>query len=65
MEIACRKKPAGGFVFITKMKHTVTNKGEWGFFDLFNTSWESFISQNSLYFIDNMLHLRAELTVLE
>ncbi|KAK1286111.1 BTB/POZ domain-containing protein POB1 [Acorus calamus] len=65
MEIACRKKPEGGFVFISKMKHTVTNKGEWGFFDLFNTPWESFISQNSLFFIDNMLHLRAELTVHE
>lgn len=62
-EFAARARPAGEFVSKYKGYYTFTGGKAVGYRNLFAIPWTSFIAEDSLYFINGVLHLRAELTI--
>ncbi|RWR80254.1 BTB/POZ domain-containing protein POB1 isoform X1 [Cinnamomum micranthum f. kanehirae] len=62
-EFAARTKVAGEFVSKYKGNYTFTGGKAVGYRNLFAIPWTNFIAEDSLYFIDGVLHLRAELTI--
>lgn len=62
-EFAARTRPAGEFVSKYKGNYTFTGGKAVGYRNLFQIPWQSFVAEDSQYFIDGVLHLRAELTV--
>ncbi|XBI85901.1 hypothetical protein VPH35_093957 [Triticum aestivum] len=64
IEFAARTKPLGKFVSKYGYKNTMTGDCSQGCGDLFGMPWSTFIADDSL-FIDGVLHLRADLTLVE
>jgi hypothetical protein len=62
IEFAARTRLSGKFVSKVEWKHTFTDGQMYGRTDLFAVPWSTFIADDSL-FIDDVLHLRADLTV--
>ncbi|GAA0160729.1 hypothetical protein LIER_17219 [Lithospermum erythrorhizon] len=62
-EFAARSKPSEEFVTKYKGNYTFTGGKAVGYRNLFGLSWVSFVADDSQYFIDGTLHLRAELTI--
>ncbi|RWW46082.1 hypothetical protein BHE74_00048034 [Ensete ventricosum] len=62
-EFAARTKPSGEFVSKYKGYYTFTGGKAVGYRNLFATPWTSFMAEDSLFFINDTLHLRAELTI--
>ncbi|CAL9128322.1 unnamed protein product [Musa textilis] len=62
-EFAARAKPSGEFISKYKGYYTFTGGKAVGYRNLFAIPWTSFMADDSLYFINGVLHLRAELTI--
>ncbi|XWS76933.1 hypothetical protein CRYUN_Cryun01aG0219600 [Craigia yunnanensis] len=62
-EFAARSKPTEEFVSKYKGNYTFTGGKAVGYRNLFAIPWTSFMAEDSLYFINGILHLRAELTI--
>ncbi|OAY62211.1 BTB/POZ domain-containing protein POB1 [Manihot esculenta] len=62
-EFAARTKPTEEFVSKYKGNYTFTGGKAVGYRNLFAIPWTSFMAEDSLYFINGVLHLRAELTI--
>lgn len=62
-EFSARAKPTRDFIVKYKGTYKFTGGKAVGYRNLFCLPWPSFIADDSLYFIDNVLHLRAELTI--
>ncbi|KAL5989260.1 hypothetical protein ACLOJK_010150 [Asimina triloba] len=62
-EFAARTKPTGDFLSKYKGNYTFTGGKAVGYRNLFATPWTSFIAEDSHFFINDTLHLRAELTI--
>ncbi|KAJ6795209.1 BTB/POZ domain-containing protein-like isoform X1 [Iris pallida] len=62
-EFAARTRPAGDFVSKYKGYYTFTGGKAVGYRNLFAIPWTAFMADDSLYFINGILHLRAELTI--
>lgn len=62
-EFAARSKPTEEFVSKYKGNYTFTGGKAVGYRNLFAIPWTSFTADDSLYFINGILHLRAELTI--
>lgn len=62
-EFAARTRPAGDFVSKYKGFYTFTGGKAVGYRNLFAIPWTSFMAEDSLYFLNGVLHLRAELTI--
>nr|XP_043624378.1 BTB/POZ domain-containing protein POB1-like [Erigeron canadensis] len=62
-EFAARSKPNEEYVSKYKGNYTFTGGKAVGYRNLFAIPWTSFIGEDSVYFIDGILHLRAELTI--
>ncbi|KAL5792297.1 hypothetical protein ACOSP7_000891 [Xanthoceras sorbifolium] len=62
-EFAARLKPTEEFVSKYKGNYTFTGGKAVGYRNLFAIPWTSFMAEDSLYFINGILHLRAELTI--
>ncbi|KAF8046605.1 hypothetical protein N665_3589s0001 [Sinapis alba] len=60
---SARWKPTQDFVIRGKGKSKFTGVEAMGFSDLFGTPWASFIGEDGPYFINDVLHLRAELSI--
>ncbi|XP_057810174.1 LOW QUALITY PROTEIN: BTB/POZ domain-containing protein POB1-like [Salvia miltiorrhiza] len=62
-EFAARMKPSEDFVSKYKGKYMFTGGKAVGYRNLFTTPWTAFMADDSPYFINGVLHLRAELTI--
>ncbi|MQL92455.1 hypothetical protein Taro_025077 [Colocasia esculenta] len=62
-EFAARTRPSGEFVSKYKGYYTFTGGKAVGYRNLFAIPWTSFMAEDSPYFINGVLHLRAELTI--
>ncbi|GLT84705.1 hypothetical protein SLE2022_029220 [Rubroshorea leprosula] len=62
-EFAARIKPTDEFVSKYKGNYTFTGGKAVGYRNLFAIPWTSFMADDSIYFINGVLHLRAELTI--
>lgn len=62
-EFAARTRPSGEFVSKYTGNYTFTGGKAVGYRNLFGIPWTSFMADDSLYFINDVLHLRAELTI--
>ncbi|KAL1546372.1 Boi protein, variant 2 [Salvia divinorum] len=62
-EFAARSKPTEEYISKYKGNYTFTGGKAVGYRNLFSIPWTSFMAEDSLYFINNTLHLRAELTI--
>ncbi|XP_023640061.1 BTB/POZ domain-containing protein At2g46260 isoform X2 [Capsella rubella] len=63
-EFAAREnKPGEEFVSKYKGNYTFTGGKAVGYRNLFGVPWTSFMAEDSLHFINGILHLRAELTI--
>ncbi|OIW17209.1 hypothetical protein TanjilG_02498 [Lupinus angustifolius] len=62
-EFAARSRPTDEFVSKYKGNYTFTGGKAVGYRNLFAIPWTSFMAEDSLYFINGVLHLRAELTI--
>ncbi|KAJ8900616.1 hypothetical protein K2173_025393 [Erythroxylum novogranatense] len=62
-EFAARSKPTEEFVSKYKGNYTFTGGKAVGYRNLFALPWTSFVAEDSHYFINGVLHLRAELTI--
>ncbi|CAJ2631364.1 unnamed protein product [Trifolium pratense] len=62
-EFAARSRPTEEYVSKYKGNYTFTGGKAVGYRNLFATPWTSFMAEDSLYFINGVLHLRAELTI--
>ncbi|PKU79762.1 BTB/POZ domain-containing protein POB1-like [Dendrobium catenatum] len=62
-EFAARTKPAGEFATKYKGYYTFTGGKAVGYRNLFAIPWTSFMAEDSLYFMNGVLHLRAELSI--
>ncbi|XP_039011972.1 BTB/POZ domain-containing protein POB1-like isoform X2 [Hibiscus syriacus] len=62
-EFAARSKPTDEFVSKYKGNYTFTGGKAVGYRNLFAIPWISFMAEDGLYFINGILHLRAELTI--
>ncbi|XP_057439613.1 BTB/POZ domain-containing protein POB1 [Lotus japonicus] len=62
-EFAARSRPTEEFVSKYKGNYTFTGGKAVGYRNLFAIPWTSFLAEDSLYFINGVLHLRAELTI--
>ncbi|GJX13358.1 BTB/POZ domain-containing protein POB1-like protein [Tanacetum coccineum] len=62
-EFAARSKPTEEYISKYKGNYTFTGGKAVGYRNLFATPWTSFMAEDSLYFINGILHLRAELTI--
>ncbi|CAH2057748.1 unnamed protein product [Thlaspi arvense] len=62
-EFSAREKPLESFVSKYKGNYTFTGGKAVGYRNLFGIPWTSFMAEDSQYFINGILHLRAELTI--
>ncbi|KAH6805135.1 POZ/BTB G-protein 1 [Perilla frutescens var. frutescens] len=62
-EFAARMKPLEAFVSKYKGKYMFMGGKAVGYRNLFTTPWTAFMADDSPYFINGVLHLRAELTI--
>ncbi|KDP25348.1 hypothetical protein JCGZ_20504 [Jatropha curcas] len=62
-EFAARSKPSEEYVSKYKGNYTFTGGKAVGYRNLFGIPWTAFMADDSLYFINGILHLRAELTI--
>ncbi|KAF7826124.1 BTB/POZ domain-containing protein POB1-like [Senna tora] len=62
-EFAARSRPTEEFVSKYKGNYTFTGGKAVGYRNLFAIPWTSFMAEDSLYFINGVLHLKAELTI--
>ncbi|KAL8541105.1 hypothetical protein ACS0TY_002399 [Phlomoides rotata] len=62
-EFAARSKPTEDYISKYKGNYTFTGGKAVGYRNLFGISWTDFMAEDSLYFINGVLHLRAELTI--
>ncbi|VVB06858.1 unnamed protein product [Arabis nemorensis] len=62
-EFAARSKPTEEFVGKSKMRYTFTGNISVGLRNLFAIPWESFMAKTCPYFINDVLHLRAKLSI--
>ncbi|XP_030530326.1 BTB/POZ domain-containing protein POB1-like [Rhodamnia argentea] len=62
-EFAARSKPTEEFMSKYKGNYTFTGGKAVGYRNLFGIPWTAFMSDDGPYFIDGILHLRAELTI--
>ncbi|KAK9757871.1 hypothetical protein RND81_01G191800 [Saponaria officinalis] len=62
-EFAARSMPTEDFQSKYKGNYTFTGGKAVGYRNLFGIPWTSFMADDSLYFINGVLHLRAELTI--
>ncbi|XP_010261457.1 PREDICTED: BTB/POZ domain-containing protein POB1 isoform X3 [Nelumbo nucifera] len=62
-EFAARSKPTEEYVSKYKGNYTFTGGKAVGYRNLFAIPWTAFVAEDSLYFINGILHLRAELTI--
>ncbi|XP_047335079.1 BTB/POZ domain-containing protein POB1-like [Impatiens glandulifera] len=62
-EFAARSKPTEEYMSKYKGNYTFTGGKAVGYRNLFALHWTSFMADDSLYFINGVLHLRAELTI--
>uniref|UniRef100_A0A5B6ZKQ7 Putative BTB/POZ domain-containing protein POB1-like isoform X1 n=1 Tax=Davidia involucrata TaxID=16924 RepID=A0A5B6ZKQ7_DAVIN len=62
-EFAARSKPTEEYNSKYKGNYTFTGGKAVGYRNLFAIPWTSFMAEDSLYFINGILHLRAELTI--
>ncbi|CAK7348780.1 unnamed protein product [Dovyalis caffra] len=62
-EFAARSKPTVDFVSKYNGNYTFTGGKAVGYRNLFALAWTSFMAEDSPYFINGVLHLRAELTI--
>ncbi|KAL3645707.1 Boi protein [Castilleja foliolosa] len=62
-EFASRTKPSEDFVSKYKGSYTFTGGKAVGYRNLFGVPWTAFVADDSPYFVNGILHLRAELTV--
>ncbi|GAA0148167.1 hypothetical protein LIER_07687 [Lithospermum erythrorhizon] len=62
-EFSARSKSTEEFVSKYKGHYTFTGGKAVGYRNLFGVPWSQFIAEDSLYFINGVLHLKAELTI--
>ncbi|GFP91458.1 BTB/POZ domain-containing protein pob1 [Phtheirospermum japonicum] len=62
-EFSARSKPTEDYISKYKGNYTFTGGKAVGYRNLFSIPWTSFMADDSLYFINGVLHLRAELTI--
>ncbi|CAG7881853.1 unnamed protein product [Brassica rapa] len=62
-EFSSRWKPTQEFVVRRKGKYKFTGVQSIGFRDVLGAPWASFIGEDSPYFINDLLHLRAQLSI--
>ncbi|KAK9280549.1 hypothetical protein L1049_014242 [Liquidambar formosana] len=62
-EFAARSQPTDEYISKYKGNYTFTGGKAVGYRNLFAIPWTSFMAEDSLYFINGILHLRAELTI--
>ncbi|XP_076924964.1 BTB/POZ domain-containing protein POB1-like isoform X2 [Bidens hawaiensis] len=62
-EFSARSKPTEEYISKYKGNYTFTGGKAVGYRNLFAIPWTSFMAEDSLYFINGVLHLRAELTI--
>ncbi|KAF9685890.1 hypothetical protein SADUNF_Sadunf03G0101600 [Salix dunnii] len=62
-EFAARSKPTEEYVSKYKGNYTFTGGKAVGYRNLFGVHWQAFIEDDSNNFINDILHLRAELTI--
>lgn len=62
-EFAARMKPTWEFMPKSKGSYIFTGGKAVGYRNLFGMQWQDFIAEDSPYFRDNIVHLRAELTI--
>ncbi|KAK4415883.1 BTB/POZ domain-containing protein POB1 [Sesamum alatum] len=62
-EFAARSKPTEDFISKYKGNYTFTGGKAVGYRNLFSIPWTSFMADESNYFINDILHLRAELSI--
>ncbi|KAK1399508.1 hypothetical protein POM88_009371 [Heracleum sosnowskyi] len=62
-EFSARSKQTEGYHSKYKGNYTFTGGKVVGYRNLFAVPWTSFMAEDSAYFINGILHLRAELTV--
>ncbi|KAJ6426509.1 hypothetical protein OIU84_022164 [Salix udensis] len=62
-EFAARSKSTEGYVSKYKGNYTFTGGKAVGYRNLFGVQWQAFIQDDSNYFMNGILHLRAELTI--
>ncbi|CBI34431.3 unnamed protein product, partial [Vitis vinifera] len=62
-EFAARSKPTEEYVSKYKGNYTFTGGKAVGYRNLFGIAWNAFMADDSHYFINGILHLRAELTI--
>ncbi|XP_022147170.1 BTB/POZ domain-containing protein POB1-like [Momordica charantia] len=62
-EFSARSKPSEEFVSKYKGNYTFTGGKAVGYRNLFAIPWTSFMAEDSIHFINGVLHLRAELTI--
>jgi hypothetical protein len=63
-EFAARRNPSGKFVSLFNDESTFDGRCDYGCRDLFQTPWSKLIADDNL-FINGVLHLRADVTVVE
>lgn len=62
-EFSARSKPSEEFLSKYKGNYTFTGGKAVGYRNLFGVPWTSFMAEDSIHFINGILHLRAELTI--
>ncbi|XP_031281381.1 BTB/POZ domain-containing protein POB1-like [Pistacia vera] len=62
-EFAARTKPSEEYLSKYKGNYTFTGGKAVGYRNLFGVHWTTFMAEDSLFFINGVLHLRAELTI--
>ncbi|CAL5339936.1 unnamed protein product [Camellia sinensis] len=62
-EFAARSKLTEEYISKYKGNYTFTGGKAVGYRNLFAIQWTSFMAEDSLYFLNGILHLRAELTI--
>ncbi|KAL6986355.1 Boi protein [Sarracenia purpurea var. burkii] len=62
-EFSARSKPSEEYVSKYKGNYTFTGGKAVGYRNLFSVPWTTFMADDSIYFINGILHLRAELTI--
>jgi hypothetical protein len=62
-EFAARMKPNWEFMPKSKGSYVFTGGKAVGYRNLFGMQWQDFIAEDSPYFRDGIVHLRAELTI--
>lgn len=62
-DFSARLKPSEEYASRYKGNYTFTGGKAVGYRNLFGVPWTAFMAEDSLYFINGILHLRAELTI--